>query len=223
MTGNEWDELRNTRPEEHAYGKSRFALHAFERIFNSLLEPSFSTDSDSAPVSALHNALKAARSAAQPSLFSHQKDSLKELKSESHLLSTAINDTHQLFLNNAINIISLLADQLQRIRLDEMADHHSVYADYFSAIITNIHRKLQCLLLESELSVYGGNLGHSMADELLDLEKIRRDADAETTILDAQLGDYRGAGAEFNQLLGIYMRLAKDIKQVESDILRMTY
>ncbi|KAJ3131074.1 hypothetical protein HK100_006872 [Physocladia obscura] len=146
------------------------------------------------------------------------------LDNEAKALERKIADAIEDYFMTTLQTISSLVAALQTFRHTHHAQHHKIFACYFSAIVTNIYKKLKCMEIQLEHAVFGNSssYGSSMRAEKSQLDAIKRETDVQISRLDAKLHAYTGAGAEFDRLLSIYLKISKDVHVIENDVEKMS-
>ncbi|ORY33577.1 hypothetical protein BCR33DRAFT_723154 [Rhizoclosmatium globosum] len=166
-------------------------------------------------------ALEAAIAKTLDATLKQKEDALAELERQVQHEREACANEVDAYLKTLCELLNALTTQLEHVRHKQHSQFHSVFVSYFAAVVSNIHKKLKCLELDVLHTVYHGCFGHSLANESQQLRSIQIETNKQIASLDRKLAAYNGAGAEFDDLLQLYLRITKDIKNLENDMAKM--
>ncbi|KAI9346295.1 hypothetical protein BDR26DRAFT_856207, partial [Obelidium mucronatum] len=167
------------------------------------------------------SAFEEAKAASLPALNAQKLNDLACLKAEDRALKEAIAVEMDDYLKTLVSLLDALSSRLEITRHSTLYRHHQVFFDYFATVVQNIYRKLKCLELELLHHVCSGSFGQMLAAERESLESVKLETTKQIAGLDQKLSTYRGAGQDFENLLALYSRITRDIKNLEYDIAQL--
>ncbi|KAJ3070036.1 hypothetical protein HDU98_006925 [Podochytrium sp. JEL0797] len=146
---------------------------------------------------------------------------LREKQQQNKDIQAQLATETEAYIQTLLSLLALLAEMLEDVRHTHHAQHHAVFVDYFSAVVKNIYRKLKCLELDLLHQLYESEFGKTLRDEMSRLIDIQNETNHQIALLDQKLAVYQGAGPEFDDILKLYLRISKDVSNLEMDLVKM--